>query len=159
MSKISDELHTRANNMRSSTTSMASPGPSVFDGLADRIDAEMAELPRGKDGKSIRVGETVYGEDGKAWCVRGVVIGQWTEHTKSPVVYATGDSGKWRNLLPWLLTHERPDSWERIAQELDELCDDEAAERRIRVSDQDALRKFAERIRRLAEREGADGTD
>lgn len=157
MSKISDELRTYAEWWSDSIYTKSSA--EKLRALADRIDAEMAELPRGKDGKSIRVGETVYGEDGKAWCVRGVVIGQWTEHTKSPVVYATGDSGKWRNLLPWLLTHERPDSWERIAQELDELCDDEATERRIRVSDQDALRKFAERIRRLAEREGADGTD
>lgn len=117
--------------------------------LADRIDAEMAELPRGKDGKPIRVGETVYGEDDKAWCVRGVVIGQWTEHTKSPVVYATGDSGQWRNLLPWLLAHERPDSLERIADEIDEMVDaahsaDDNCER---------LADLADRIRRLAEME------
>lgn len=118
--------------------------------IADRIDAEMVELPRGKDGKPIRVGETVYGEDGKAWCVRGVVIGQWTEHTKSPVVYAMGDSGKWRNLLPWLLTHERPDSCESIAQELEDMSE------HFRATDKEsfsALLDFADRIRKLAKKE------
>lgn len=118
--------------------------------LANRIDAEMVELPRGKDGKPIRVGETVYGEDGRAWCVRGVVIGQWTEHTKSPVVYAMGDSGKWRNLLPWLLTHERPDSWERIADELEEWSEGNRVNGDSEVFSR--AREIADRIRRLAEK-------
>lgn len=117
--------------------------------IADRIDAEMMELPRGKDGKPIRVGETVCSEDGRAWHVEGVVIGRWTEYTNSNVVYATGDSGQWRNLMPCLLTHERPDSFERIADELDEMVDgpgpaDDVCEK---------LADLADRIRRLAERE------
>lgn len=118
--------------------------------IADRIDAGMAELPCGKDGRPIRVGETVYSEDGRAWNVEGVVIGRWTEHIKSPVVYVTGDSDKWRNLLPWLLTHERPDSWERIAQELEDMSEN------FRMTDKESfseLLDFADRIRRLAERE------
>lgn len=135
MSKISDELRQYCKDLHK-----GAPNYMTLMAIADRIDAEMAELPRGKDGKPIRVGETVYGEDDKAWCVRGVVIGQWTEHTKSPVVYATGDSGQWRNLLPWLLTHERPDSWERIADEIEE-------------SDVDGCTDWADCIRRLAERE------
>ncbi|RGJ47447.1 hypothetical protein DXD59_00690 [Olsenella sp. TM06-36] len=119
--------------------------------IADRIDAEMAELPRGKDGKPIRVGETVYGEDGRAWHVEGVVIGRWTEYTESPVVYATGDSGQWRNLLPWLLTHERPDSWERIADELERYVNDSCGEDEIDGATASTLVDFADRIRRMAE--------
>lgn len=141
MSRISDELREWA---------AAQCNSLALYKLADRIDAEMVELPRGKDGKPIHVGETVYGEDGKAWCVEGVVIGRWTEYTESPVVYATGDSGQWRNLLPWLLTHERPDSWERITQELEDMSE------HFRMTDQEsfsALLDFADRIRRLAERE------
>lgn len=125
--------------------------------LADRIDAEMAELPRGKDGRPIRVGETVYGEDDSAWHVEGVVIGRRTEYTESPVVYATGDSGQWRNLLPWLLTHECPDSWERIADELDDWSEDNRVNGDREVFDR--ARDFSERIRRLAEREDGNGTD
>lgn len=120
--------------------------------LADRIDAEMVELPRGKDGKPIHVGETVYGEDDSAWHVEGVVIGRWTEYTESPVVYATGDSGQWRNLLPWLLTHECPDSWSRIADELDEW-----RFKHMRDLEADGLNDmslFADRIRRLAKERG-----
>lgn len=139
-------------NLARSWSDNKSIKPGVYNCLmtiADRIDAEMVEWPLGKDGKPIRVGETVYGEDGRAWHVEGVVTGRWTEYTESPVVYATGDSGQWRNLLPWLLTHERPDSWERIADELEEWCNSVDVDR-------DACgepRELARRIRRLAERE------
>lgn len=54
-----------------------------------------------------------------------------------------------RIVRPDVLTHERPDSWERIADELDAWCD------RVDV-DRDACgepRELARRIRRLAERE------
>ena len=117
--------------------------------LADRIDAEMAELPRGKDGRPIRAGETVYGEDGRAWHVRGVTIGEKSIAHPEHVIRATSDAEQLRYLKPEWLTHERPDSWERIAQELDAWCD------RVDV-DRDACgepRELARRIRRLAERE------
>lgn len=117
--------------------------------LADRTDAEMAELPRGKDGRPIRVGETVYGEDGRAWHVRGVTIGEKSIAHPEHVIRATSDAEQLRYLKPEWLTHERPDSWERIAQELEAWCD------RVDV-DRDACgepRELARRIRRLAERE------
>ena len=56
---------------------------------------------------------------------------------------------------PSILTHERPDSWERIADDLDAWCD------RTDV-DGNACgepRELSERIRRLAEREASNGTD
>lgn len=133
MSKISDELRAAANL----TLKYGSDDYNRIHNLADRIDAEMVELPRGKDGRPIHLGETVYGEGGMAWHVEGVVIGRWTEYADSPVVYATDDSGQWRNLLPWLLTHERPDSLERIADEIEK-------------ADVDGCIDWADRIRKLA---------
>lgn len=117
--------------------------------LADRIDAEMVELPRGKDGSPIHVGDTVYDEDGGAWHVEGISIGRWSKLARKNLVQAKDDSGKWRDLLPKQLTHERPDSWERIADELEEWCNS------VDV-DGDACgepRELARRIRRLASRE------
>lgn len=114
--------------------------------IADRIDAEMAELPRGKDGRPIHVGETVYGEDGRAWHVEGISLGRWVRCVNGHVVHAMGDAGEWRNLMPEWLTHTRPDSFKRIADELDEWCDSSDV-------DGDACAKpriLADRIRELA---------
>ena len=124
--------------------------------LADRIDAEMAELPRGKDGKPIHVGETVYGEDGKAWHVYGIVLCDMSETERKFSIKAIGDGGSKYGLRPEWLTHERPDSWGRIAQELEDMSEN------FRATDQEsfsALLDFADRIRRLAEREASNGTD
>lgn len=104
--------------------------------LADRIDAEMVELPKDKDGKPIRVGETVYGKDGKAWCVRGVTIGEMSEALRY-TISVTSDTGGWRHIRHEWFTHERPDSLERIADEIEE-------------SDVDGCTDWANRIRKLA---------
>lgn len=120
--------------------------------IADRIDAEMVELPRGKDGRHIHVGETVYGEDGKAWHVRGVVLCSASVTERRFSVKAVCDDGAKRGLRPEWLSHERPDSFERIADELEGLSVDSM------VGDIDLLSScaldLAKRIRRLAEREG-----
>lgn len=120
--------------------------------LADRIDAEMAELPRGKDGRPIHVGETVYGEDGRAWHVRGVTIGEKSIAHPEHVIRATSDAEQLRYLKPEWLTHERPDSLERIADELDEWSEDNRVN-----GDDEVFRRagdLADRIRKLAKREG-----
>ena len=117
--------------------------------LADRIDAEMVELPRDRDGAPIHVGDTVYSEDGRAWHVEGISLGRWAKQVEGNVVYAMGDSGQWRYFMPEWLTHERPDSLERIADELEAWCD------RVDV-DGDACEKprdIADRIRKLAAKE------
>lgn len=121
--------------------------------LADRIDAEMAELPRGKDGRPIHVGETVYGEDGRAWHVRGVTIGEKSIAHPKHVIRATSDAEQLRYLKPEWLTHERPDSWERIADELDEQAG--SLTKDGYTWQEDAIHDFADRIRKLAKREGA----
>ncbi|MCI6843955.1 MAG: hypothetical protein MR874_04255, partial [Coriobacteriaceae bacterium] len=116
----------------------------------DRMAAGTAELPRGADGEPINVGDVVYGEDGRAWRVRGVTIGAWRAGRAGHYVRAVGDAGEWRYLKPEWLTHGRPDSWGRIADELDAWCD--RADAGGRACDEP--RSFAVRIRRLAGGEG-----
>lgn len=123
--------------------------PGVYNCLmkvADRIDAETAELPCGKDGKPIKPGQTVYkavnGDDGEyvVHSLRCSVPG-WVALIKR---VGTDSSCIVR---PDVLTHERPDSLERIADELDAWCD------QVDV-DGNACgepRELARRIRRLAE--------
>ena len=135
MSEIGDELRQYCDGLYK-----GAPNYMTLMALADRINAEMAELPLGKDGKPIRVGETVYGEDGKAWHVEGITLGRWARYAEDHVVHATGDSDQWRDLLPEWLTHERPDSLEQIAREIEE-------------ADVAVSKDWAARIRRLAERE------
>lgn len=121
-------------------------------GIADRIDSETAELPRDKDGKPIRVGDTVYGEDGREWHVCGVTIGEsptsWEDHD----VHVTNDSNEFESFGSMQLTHERPDSWERIADEFDEWRFEHM--HYLVADDLNDLGLFADRIRKLAEREG-----
>ena len=68
-----------------------------------------AECPPASDGLPLRIGETVWGQDGKAWRLTAVgpthVFGR-----------ATGSKND-KRLRPEWLTHERPDSWERVEQD------------------------------------------
>lgn len=120
MSKISDELRTWA--LRRFGDQIAPR--EELDIIADRIDAEMVELPKDADVVPIHVGDTVYGEDGRAWHVEGISLGRWTKWAEGYAVHAMDDSGQWRDLMPERLTHECPDSLERIADELDEWSED-----------------------------------
>ena len=112
--------------------------------LVDRIDGEMVELPQSADGK--------------IWTGREVCF--WTgaterdRHKLYSLVYFNGkwyvedDCGNRYAVEP--VWHERPDSLERIADELDEMVDasDSADDRCEKLSD------LADRIRKLAEKEG-----
>lgn len=121
--------------------------------IADRIDREMVELPRGKDGKAIRIGDVVYGEDGRKWLVRGIHYGE-TKHS-GPVhqVHAVDEQRRWRGLKPEWLMRERPDSWERIANDIKTFYDAHA------FISRDTLHDFADRIRKLVEKKGEHATD
>lgn len=115
--------------------------------LADRIDAEMVELPRDRDGATIHVGDTVYDENGMTCEVVSFSFGRWSE---GMTVHATDGSSKWRDLMPGRLAHTAPDSWERIADDLEAWCDGADG-------DGDACEKprdLAERIRKLAKEQG-----
>jgi hypothetical protein len=113
--------------------------------LADRIDAEMAELPRDRDGVPIHMGDTVWLDDGRKAEVKSIRF-----DVDSTTILL--DSRKFQ-LLTWRapesFSHTYTDSWKRIADELEAWCD------RMDV-DGDACgkpRDLAKRIRRLAERE------
>lgn len=147
MSEISDMLRESADDMERNPGVDQHLGPEFLRGLACRIDKTMVEWPLGADKKRIKPGQTVYDPCGGEWDVTGVVfpiipgIALVTlEHDGTEITRFSVD-----------LTHERPDSWERIAQELDDMSE------RFRETDEDsfsALLDFADRIRRLAEREG-----
>lgn len=108
---------------------------------------QVMPLPRGKDGKAIRIGDVVYGEDGRKWLVRGIHYGE-TKHS-GPVhqVHAVDEQRRWRDLKPEWLTHERLDSWERIAGDIKSFYEDHA------FISQSTLDEFSDRIRKLAEKE------
>lgn len=147
MSKISDELRDYGRRL----VSNASPFNCTFgdirayqDELADRIDAEMVELPRDRDGVPIHIGDTVCCEDGMSCEVVSFSFGRWPGGV---TLHAVDGFSQWRCLVPERLTHERPDSLERIA------CDIETV---VPIDDEDDERlrhEIADRIRRLAEKE------
>lgn len=149
MSEIVDMLRLSADDMERNPGVAQRFSPQFLRGLACRIDAEMAELPRGKDGRPIKPGQTVYkavnGDDGEyvIHSLRYSVPG-WV------VLIKRGGADASCIVRPDVLTNERPDSWERIADELDAWCD------KVDV-DRDACgdpRELARRIRRLASKEG-----
>lgn len=112
-------------------------------GLADRIDAEMVELPKDADGK-IWTGREV-----DFWT--GAADGDW--HKFNSLAYIDdrwcvedSDFERYPAVSVW---YERPDGLERIADELEAWCD-------CTDVDGDACdepRDIVERIRKLAEKE------
>ena len=109
--------------------------------LADRIDREMVELPKDADGVPIRMGDTVYGcRSGMKMTIKELrmTTDGWFVSTSSGYITDT------------TVTHDRPESWERIADELDEMVDasGSADDRCEKLAD------LAERIRKLAAKEG-----
>lgn len=119
--------------------------------IADRIDAETVELPRGKDGRPIHVDDTLYDSDGTQWTV--VHIYYYSPDDGPDVVAQHGNAEI--NFEPpdyHGMTHERPDSLERIADEFDEWRFEHM--HYLVADDLNDLGLFTNRIRRLAEREG-----
>lgn len=143
MSGISDELRKHAKRMRNLRI-FTYKDPSEYEHLADRIDAEMVELPRDRDGAPIHVGDTVWNANKDAIECTVTSIELYEDITK----IFTSCRGTEAIVSPTGLTHNRPDSWERIADDVETLVwlDDE---------DEERLRKeLAERIRRLAKEGG-----
>lgn len=115
--------------------------------LADRIDREMVELPRDKDGKVIHIGDVVYDSaSGKRGIVKNLHLAErgvlWGVPTWGVSTFSDGfvDTSS--------LTHEFPDSWERIADELDEQAG--SLTKDGYTWQEDAIHDFADRIRKLA---------
>lgn len=112
--------------------------------LADRIDSEMVEMPKSADGK-IWTGREVCFWTGAA---------EGDRHEFNSFAYINGEwcveDNHWQRYPAASVWYERPDSLERIADELDAWCDG------VDV-DGDACgkpRDLAKRIRRLADKEG-----
>lgn len=132
---ISDELREMADKFYATTEKLRY--------LAERIDSEMVELPKDKDGVPIHVGDFVYLDDGRRACVTEIDI------KDEYVLIACWDGSRYVAYPPSDITHNRQYSWERIADELDEMVDaagsaDDGCEK---------LADLAERIRRLAKKE------
>lgn len=109
--------------------------------LADRIDDDMVELPHDADRRPIHVKDKVwclvpYLTDGKAMTAEAILL----LPNGVSKIFIDGDI----NVEPSELTHICPDSWERIAQDLDDW-----AEGNISGS----VQSFAARIRALAAKE------
>jgi hypothetical protein len=146
MAKISDEIRKWCADLDSEDILCTTE---TLYTLADRIDRELVELPKSADGKIWTGRETCF----------------WTgateeyRHEFNSLAYINGrwcvednDFERYPAVSVW---YERPDSWERIADELEAWCDD------VDV-DGDACgvpRELARRIRRLAEGEASNGTD
>lgn len=134
MSGISDELRDWCKRPASYKELLA---------FADRIDAEMVELPKSADEK--------------IWTGREVCF--WTgategdRHELNSLTYINGkwcvEDKNWQRYPAASAWYERPDSWERIADELEEMVDsaDSADDRCEKLAD------LADRIRKLAKRE------
>lgn len=111
--------------------------------LADRIDKELIELPRDRDGVPIHVGDTVYLEGGHKDIVDNINLSLKDEHS---IRFTVCGNGVVR--LPKYLTHKRPDSLELIANELEGLSVDSMISD-INLVSACAL-DLAKRIRKLA---------
>lgn len=146
MSEISDELRDYGRRL----VSNASPFNCTFgdirayqDELADRIDAELVELPKDADGVPIHVGDTVYGcRSGMEMTISELrmTANGWSISTSSG--YLTDAK----------VTHTAPDSLERIANELDEQAG--SLTKDGYTWQEDAIHDFADRIRKLAKEQG-----
>lgn len=105
--------------------------------LADRIDDEMVELPRDADGVPTHVGDTVWGyASGIERVVTGMnLTDKLALFTDSMCIGRSTD-----------VTHERPDSFERIADDLEKWLDEPSAD----WDDFKKARVLVDRIRKLA---------
>lgn len=115
--------------------------------VADRIEREWVELPKGADGVPINMGDTIYTEDGNM----GDVIGIYFMQHKENVVCTLSD-GRSIVRASHELSHEQPDSLGRIADELDEQAG--SLTKDGYAWQEDAIHGFADRIRKLAAKEG-----
>lgn len=145
MSRLSSDLRNITASWRANKT--VKPGVCKWlEVEADRIDAEMVELPRGRDGRPIHIGDTVYDGYDDALTVESMTLSDRYARVK-----ASGKRAVYDGLDPERLTHERPDSWERIADELERYVNDSCGEDEIDGATASTLVDFAERIRRMAE--------
>ena len=98
------------------------------------------------DGVSIKVGDTVYcnGKD------KPLMVSHIVDSTKVALI---ADRVSYFRANPSRLSHERPDSWERIASDMEDFAVDNEINGGHEVFDR--AMDFVDRIRKLAEKEEA----
>lgn len=109
--------------------------------IADLIDSEMLILPKTADDVSIHVGDTAYLED---W--REVKVIRFIFEHETPTIICSLDDNPDVVRLPFELWHERPDSLERIVDDIEAFGN----EADINDTAVEFLCKIQERIRDLA---------
>lgn len=136
MSKISDELRAAANMLFLS----GSNGYNVLIGLADRIDAEMVELPKDAGGEYIHIGDVME------WCDSGETL--TVEGIGSDVLfYIDGENAEWtaaRNKRH----HHEPTVEDVLREFADRVCN---SGHQWGLDAADTIAEYAARLR-LAER-------
>lgn len=142
---IADELRRIAGHDLVGCRSADEAAEAIY-ALADRIDREMVELPKDADGLPIHVGDTVYLDDGRKAKVARIQLSE-REHSIGLTV-----CGDFFALWPEDLTYTNPDSWERIADELEEWSEDNRVNGDGEVFKR--ARQLSDRIRKLAKRKG-----
>lgn len=112
--------------------------------IADRIDAETVELPKDADGVPINVGDVVYLDDGREAKVYRIELTNGKDAIRESIT--VNIQGMMHSLavnIPSSLTHTYPDSWERIAHDI------ETSKGTVLISEK-TLDDWADRIRKLA---------
>lgn len=110
--------------------------------FAARLDREMVELPKDRDGAPIHVGDTVYLKDGRKGEVSRIILGR--EETSIDIWMC--DEGRFfYSVAQGDMTHTVPDSLESIAEKLYEMATEEGQQR---------LASLAEWLYSLAEKGG-----
>ena len=147
MAKISEELRKWCDDLDSTDTVYTS---NLYH-LADRIDAEMVELPKDKGGEPINLGDEVCLNGKNGHVTR---IDYRIDNERHVIFWSGSECIVCMETELAELTHERPDSlerpdsWERIAYDF-ETC--------VFIDNEDKNRfrhELAQRIRRLAKEGG-----
>lgn len=119
--------------------------------IADLIDREMVELPKDADGVPIRVGDLVYLDDGRKAKVIRFIVERGMSDSLSFKIICSLDGNPDIIRFPfelWHERHERPDSLERIVEDIDEFGN----EADINDAAVEFLCKIQWRIRELAKK-------
>lgn len=90
----------------------------VRDRLIELCDtSSMIELPLGKDGQVIHIGDTVFDDYGSKWVVNGI------KFNSNCVLIDTYFDGNCNKLLPYELTHKQPATIESLAERVRDVLE------------------------------------
>ena len=144
MATISDEIRVLSNRI-----DMDEDAYDELRELADRIDREMVELPRDRDGTPIHEGDKMYLDDGRMFVVAFIKF----VDNDNPFFYLADVNRA--GYLPSELTHTCPDSFESIASDIEaavKWCD-QNGDYGTGISSvrESTFQEWADRIRRASD--------